>query len=487
MKKFIFCLLLMFSIISFSEKTCNDTDFRQAMINYANAQVGKPYSMTGPRVGPTSFDCSGLMSASIKAGGMTSISGRNEDFGTTASGLVSRSKTLIPKNDFSNLKPGDMVHFSPYSSGTTGHVGIVVANLGNGKVEIVDARGKKYGVQRRVKNLSSDSHYLGATSATQILKNNGCTNIINSSGQVITPPAGSSTNSSERKTSFDPNKGTKGKTEQTLEINFNKISNRIVEYIVDGAKEYFPDLKILLSILFAFELYFFFYEGFSGANEKLWTAFGRKILKFGFYLAVLENYLNILVFMYNFFLGIAQEFVGDAALLKIFELDNSADGINLIFSIMGEAMIVLLKTLNNWGIGLFEPLDSFYRLILILIILGCMLIVTIRYLFEIFIVKTQFFLAGGLASIFLPFEVFEKTKEIGGSRTLRAVLGGGFLVTALAIVGTVSYDILKEYIVNEATTVDYLDLMRSFRFIMVCWIILKLMGSVREMLEKVMR
>ena len=158
MKKIIFCLFFIFSIIGFSEKTCNDTDFRQTMINYANAQVGKPYSMTGPRVGPTSFDCSGLMSASIKAGGLTSISGRNEDFGTTASGLVSGSKTLIPRNDFSNLKPGDMVHFSPYSSGTTGHVGIVVANLGNGKVEIVDARGKKYGVQRRVKNLSSDSH-----------------------------------------------------------------------------------------------------------------------------------------------------------------------------------------------------------------------------------------------------------------------------------------------------------------------------------------
>jgi|GEM_PF-604218 hypothetical protein len=484
MKRLIFSAFLLIGISMFANKGNYDVaKYRQNVINYAMAQVGKAYSQAN-RMGANTYDCSSLIDRASQAAGMNSVTGANTRnwANTTASMRTGAKATKIATNQ---IKPGDAILFN-------GHVVYAISNANGCSVDVVHASNSKpypkggVKVSRGYNICKAHGGYLGVISAEQVLINNGYTPV-NSSGQVITPPAGSSTNSSERKTSFDPNKGTKGKTEQTLEINFNKISNRIVEYIVDGAKEYFPDLKILLSILFAFELYFFFYEGFSGANEKFWTAFGRKILKFGFYLAVLENYLNILVFMYNFFLGIAQEFVGDAALLKIFELDNSADGINLIFSIMGEAIIVLLKTLNNWGIGLFEPLDSFYRLILILIILGCMLIVTIRYLFEIFIVKTQFFLAGGLASIFLPFEVFEKTKEIGGSRTLRAILGGGFLVTALAIVGTVSYDILKEYIVNEATTVDYLDLMRSFRFIMVCWIILKLMGSVREMLEKVMR
>lgn len=485
MKKFFYILMLCIScsvsvVFGATKGTMDEAKAREQILNEANKYFGYKYPPSLERAAPAgTIDCSHFFYQSLKGAGLNGADGKGY---ITTAGLRNLKNTKnIPATQ---LKPGDAILMHPKPGRKYGHVMIVRKVLPNGQVEIIDSSS---GNGVKIRTISyPPNRYSGTVSVTDMIISNGYTPV-NSSGQVITPPAGSSTNSSERKTSFDPNKGTKGKTEQTLEINFNKISNRIVEYIVDGAKEYFPDLKILLSILFAFELYFFFYEGFSGANEKLWTAFGRKILKFGFYLAVLENYLNILVFMYNFFLGIAQEFVGDAALLKIFELDNSADGINLIFSIMGEAMIVLLKTLNNWGIGLFEPLDSFYRLILILIILGCMLIVTIRYLFEIFIVKTQFFLAGGLASIFLPFEVFEKTKEIGGSRTLRAVLGGGFLVTALAIVGTVSYDILKEYIVNEATTVDYLDLMKSFRFIMVCWIILKLMGSVREMLEKVMR
>lgn len=285
MKKIIFCLFFIFSIIGFSEKTCNDTDFRQTMINYANAQVGKPYSMTGPRVGPTSFDCSGLMSASIKAGGLTSISGRNEDFGTTASGLVSGSKTLIPRNDFSNLKPGDMVHFSPYSSGTTGHVGIVVANLGNGKVEIVDARGKKYGVQRRVKNLSSDSHYLGATSATQILKNNDCTNIIDKNGQIVAPPSGTSAGS-PGSTGDDSQKIVKS----DYLIDLNAVLKLYVSSFDKGAEAVGTDLIIALTFVFALTFIWEVIKNRVTNPEVIIGDFFFELFKFVFFLVVIKNF-----------------------------------------------------------------------------------------------------------------------------------------------------------------------------------------------------
>lgn len=245
MKRIIIVILFfILNILVFSEKTCNDTDFRQAMVNYANAQVGKPYSMTGPRVGPTSFDCSGLMSASIKAGGMTSISGKKGDFGTTALGLRQSSGTLISRNDFSNLKPGDIIHFSPYSSGTTGHVGIVVSNLGNGRVEMIDARGKKYGVRRRIKNLAADGHYLGATSATQILKNNSCTSIVDENGQIVVPPAGSTVGDT-----LTGDDASRGFTNETYEIDWDKISQKFLDQINSGVDRLLGGIGYLMVIM----------------------------------------------------------------------------------------------------------------------------------------------------------------------------------------------------------------------------------------------
>lgn len=282
MKKLIFYLFFIVSIISFSEKTCNDTDFRQAMVNYANSQVGKPYSMSGPRVGPTSFDCSGLMSASIKAGGMTSISGKSGDFGTTASGLVNGSGTLIPKNDFSSLKPGDMVHFSPYSSRTTGHVGIVVANLGNGKVEIVDARGREYGVVRRVVDLRNNSNYLGATSATQILKNNGCTNIVDENGQVVVPPAGITTNGIDETQKIIKR--------ENYYIDLDKNLRKYVNAFNKIPQEIGYDLIIILTYIMAI---FFIYDIIKNKNNNLdviFIDFLFELFKFVFFVILINNF-----------------------------------------------------------------------------------------------------------------------------------------------------------------------------------------------------
>ena len=185
MKKVCIFLFLAVSIFCFSKKTYDETKFRQEFINWASSKVGADYSMEN-RWGENTYDCSSFISRGLREVGITSISGKKSDYGTTARGLYSSSGQKIEKNDYESLKPGDIIHFSPLISTTTGHVGIVIRNLGNGRVEIIDARGTIFGVVRRVTNLSKNKRYLGATSAAQVLKNNGYTPV-NQDGTIIIP------------------------------------------------------------------------------------------------------------------------------------------------------------------------------------------------------------------------------------------------------------------------------------------------------------
>lgn len=185
MRKVSIILFLIINILCFSKNTYDETKFRQDIIDWASSKVGSEYSMEN-RWGENTYDCSSFISRGLRETGMVSISGKKSDYGTTARGLYKNSSKRIEINDYESLKPGDIVHFSPISSNTTGHVGIVVRNLGNGKVEIIDARGRIFGVVRRVKDLSKSKRYLGATSASQILKNNGYTPV-NQEGTIIIP------------------------------------------------------------------------------------------------------------------------------------------------------------------------------------------------------------------------------------------------------------------------------------------------------------
>lgn len=185
MKKVCIFLFLAVGIFCFSQKSYDETNFRQELINWAASKVGANYSMEN-RWGENTYDCSSFISRGLRETGMVSISGKKSDYGTTAKGLYNASGKKIEKYDYKSLKPGDIVHFSPLVSTTTGHVGIVVRNLGKGRVEIIDARGTIFGVVRRVTNLSKNKRYLGATSAGQILKNNGYIPV-NQDGEVIIP------------------------------------------------------------------------------------------------------------------------------------------------------------------------------------------------------------------------------------------------------------------------------------------------------------
>ena len=185
MKKVCIFLFLAVSIFGFSQKTYDETRFRQELIDWASSKVGAAYSMEN-RWGENTYDCSSFISRGLRETGMISVSGKKSDYGTTARGLYNNSGHKIEKDDYESLKPGDIVHFSPVISTTTGHVGIVIRNLGMGRVEIADARGTIFGVVRRVTNLSENKRYLGATSAAQILRNNGYTPV-NQNGEIIIP------------------------------------------------------------------------------------------------------------------------------------------------------------------------------------------------------------------------------------------------------------------------------------------------------------
>ena len=77
---------------------------------FAEAQVGKPYCNTAERFGPTCYDCSGLTTASWRAGGL--------DIPTTSGA----QGAAFPHVDLGQLQPGDLITTSSWSA----HVGIWV-------------------------------------------------------------------------------------------------------------------------------------------------------------------------------------------------------------------------------------------------------------------------------------------------------------------------------------------------------------------------
>lgn len=90
---------------------------RQAIVNAAVAQLGKPYR--SGYAGPYSFDCSGLTQYVYKICGYS-----------IERGPSSQLRSLGVKVSKENLLPGDLVFFrdSRYGSGAATHVGIYVGN-----------------------------------------------------------------------------------------------------------------------------------------------------------------------------------------------------------------------------------------------------------------------------------------------------------------------------------------------------------------------
>lgn len=103
----------------------------------ASAQVGKPYVLGAN--GPDRFDCSGLV---IWLNNQSGAFPMGDD---TAAGLFNRTKAVV-----GSPAVGDLVFLAnnPARSNRIGHVAVLTRKLSNGDWEIIEARGRAYGVVR---------------------------------------------------------------------------------------------------------------------------------------------------------------------------------------------------------------------------------------------------------------------------------------------------------------------------------------------------
>ena len=389
MKKISLFLFFIINLFVFSNQTYDDAKFRQDFVNWAASKVGANYDM-GNRWGSNTFDCSSLISRGLGAAGMTSISGKKSDYGTTANGLYQSSGKIINKNDYSSLKPGDIVHFSPYSSGTTGHVGIVVANLGNGKVEIIDARGKDYGVVRRVVDLSKNSHYLGATSASQVLINNGYTPV-NTDGTVITPD-GSAVGSGAGGDLV-------GMVDTGYIVDFDGILQQYTDVIKNGLNNLAQTLIVLLTYIAMLDFMYFYITSPNKDIEYVTREFVVRLFKFFFFLLIIRNINNINEFAYKTCFEIAKVFIGEPKYLlnDVFNsyIDN-CKGLLVFFS-----KISILDIVTG---QLTFKITMIIGFIIVLTVIFCMI------MGQIVINLMNFIVGVNISCIFLPFRYSNYTQ-----------------------------------------------------------------------------
>ena len=93
---------------------------QKAVLGYAMAQLGKPYQWGA--IGPNSFDCSGLMFAAWRAGGVT-----------LPRVAAAQSRFGAPVADPAQLQPGDLI-FIAGANGTAANPGHVGMSIGGGNL-----------------------------------------------------------------------------------------------------------------------------------------------------------------------------------------------------------------------------------------------------------------------------------------------------------------------------------------------------------------
>lgn len=107
---------------------------RNNIVNWALSKVGRPY-VWGAKGNNDTYDCSGLIYAAYKANGINVP-------GSTASWLSSGKQTVGKTEG----QPGDVIITGSTNSPSGRHARLITKNLGNGKYECVEAKGKNYGV-----------------------------------------------------------------------------------------------------------------------------------------------------------------------------------------------------------------------------------------------------------------------------------------------------------------------------------------------------
>lgn len=120
------------------------TQTKNNVINWALTKVGSPY-VWGAKGKNNSFDCSGLIHAAYKANGI--------NVPTSTAGWLSSGKQTVGKTEG---QPGDVIITGSSSSPSGRHARLITKNLGNGKYECVEAKGKKYGVVTSTYTVGND-------------------------------------------------------------------------------------------------------------------------------------------------------------------------------------------------------------------------------------------------------------------------------------------------------------------------------------------
>ena len=123
MKKIVISLFFILNLIAVSAGNKGNYDvakYRQDVVNYAMAQVGKAYSQAN-RMGANTYDCSSFVDRTSQAAGMSSVTGANtKNWANTTSSMRAGAKaTKIATNQ---IKPGDAILFN-------GHVVYAIAVL----------------------------------------------------------------------------------------------------------------------------------------------------------------------------------------------------------------------------------------------------------------------------------------------------------------------------------------------------------------------
>lgn len=120
------------------------TQTKNNVINWALTKVGSPY-VWGAKGKNNSFDCSGLIHAAYKANGI--------NVPTSTAGWLSSGKQTVGKTEG---QPGDVIITGSSSSPSGRHARLITKNLGNGKYECIEAKGKKYGVVTSTYTVGND-------------------------------------------------------------------------------------------------------------------------------------------------------------------------------------------------------------------------------------------------------------------------------------------------------------------------------------------
>jgi Bacteriophage peptidoglycan hydrolase len=107
------------------------------MLAFMIAQIGKPYSESSGRFGPSEYDCSGLVFTAANQAGITIPGSASADSGDVLANTEIDYLASLPGaqviNSQSQIKTGDIVGFTgaspdPSNYGPIGHIGMAVNN-----------------------------------------------------------------------------------------------------------------------------------------------------------------------------------------------------------------------------------------------------------------------------------------------------------------------------------------------------------------------